>query len=164
MGAAGGQAGQEVLPAARDRQLGVVLGSVLHQGALGRRFDAVVRAKPAWLAEARRQQLLAFYRFLDELGMSIGELGLRFAVSGPEASTVLIGPKTAAQVEEAVAAVGRGPLPADVLARLDQLAALVPYRPFEEPMILPLGNPRSYYGPGPANLGAGIPVGKLPPG
>jgi hypothetical protein len=68
---------------------------------------------------------------------------------------VLIGPKTARQVEEAVAAVERGPLPADVLARLDEIAARVPFRPFEEPMILPLSRPTTYTGPGPANLGRG---------
>lgn len=44
---------------------------------------------------------------------------------------------------------------------LDAIAALVPFRPFEEPMILPLNKPRSYYGPGVANLGAGAPVGKI---
>ena len=156
------EAEQEVLPVARAQNLGVVLGSVLHQGALGRRYDEVVRAKPAWLAAARQKQLLAFYRFLDELGMPIVELGLRFALSNRQVGTVLVGPKTAAQVEESVAAAAKGPLSADVLARLDKLAAMVPFRPFEEPMILPLGNPRGYYGPGMANLGAGVPVGKLP--
>ena len=36
---------------------------------------------------------------------------------------------------------------------------MVPYRPFEEPMVLPIGKP--YFGPGMANLGEGIQVGKL---
>jgi hypothetical protein len=38
---------------------------------------------------------------------------------------------------------------------------MVPYRPFEEPMILPLNNPSGYHGPAMANLGAGAPVGKM---
>jgi aryl-alcohol dehydrogenase-like predicted oxidoreductase len=155
------EAGNEVLPVARERNLGVVLGSVLQQGALGRRYDAVVRARPCWLSRARQEQFLALYQFLDELGMSIVELCLRFAIANADAGTVLIGPKTAAQVEQSVAAVARGPLPADVVTQLDRIAALVPFRPFEEPMILPLSNPRSYYGPGMANLGVGVPVGKL---
>jgi aryl-alcohol dehydrogenase-like predicted oxidoreductase len=155
------EAEAEVLPAAKERDMGIVLGSVLQQGALGRRYDDVVRARPMWLAKARQEQFLAFYRLLDELGMSIVELCLRFAISNPDASTVLIGPKTAEQVTTSVAAVEKGPLPADVLAQLDRLAALVPERPFEEPIILPLGRPHSYHGPGLANLGAGAPVGKL---
>lgn len=156
------EAAHELLPTAQAQQMGVVLGSVLHQGALGRRYDAEVRAKPAWLSAARRQQFLDFYQLLDESGISIVELGLRFALANPAASTVLIGAKSPRHVEESVAAAARGPLPADVLARLNVIAAQVPYRPFEEPMILPLNQPHSYYGPGLANLGVGVPVGKLP--
>lgn len=156
------EADQEVIPAARERGMGVVLGSVLQQGALGRRFDEAIRAKPMWLSRARQEQFLEFYRFLDEVGMPIVEMALRFALSSANASTVLIGPKTAEQVAQSVAAAAKGPLPADILAKLDQIAARVPYRPFEEPMILPLSSPHSYQGPGMANLGSGIPVGKLP--
>jgi aryl-alcohol dehydrogenase-like predicted oxidoreductase len=141
--------------------MGIVLGSTLQQGALGRRYDDVVRSKPAWLSQARQQQFLAFYELLDELGLPIVELCLRFALSNTTVGTVLIGAKTAEQVEEAVAVADKGPLPPEVLARLDTIAAMVPFRPFEEPMILPLNTPRSYYGPGLANLGAGVPVGKL---
>jgi hypothetical protein len=45
--------------------------------------------------------------------------------------------------------------------KLDTIAALVPFRPFEEPMILPFNRPGDYYGPGNANVGAGAKVGKL---
>src|SRR5204863_169680 len=82
-------------PAAVQRKMGIVLGSVLQQGALGRRFDDVIRAKPMWLSPVRRAQFLAFYDFLDDLGMPIVELCLRFAISNKDASTVLIGAKTA---------------------------------------------------------------------
>jgi aryl-alcohol dehydrogenase-like predicted oxidoreductase len=156
------EAANEVLPAASDHRMGVVLGSVLQQGALARRHDDVVRHKPMWLSRPRQEQFLALYQFLDELGMSIVELGLRFALSAPGVSTILIGPKTAEQVEEAVVVAAKGPLPTDVLAQLNRIAAMVPFRPFEEPMILPLNQPQGYQGPGMANLGAGIPVGKLP--
>ncbi len=155
------EAEHEVLPAARELGMGVVLGSTLQQGALGRRYDAVIRRKPAWLSKPRQQQLLAFYAFLDELGMPIVELALRFALSCQGLGSMLIGPKTAEQVEQSVAAVAKGPLPADVLARLDALAVMVPFRPFEESMILPLARPDDYHGPGMANLGAGAPVGKI---
>lgn len=155
------EADQEVIPSARERGMGIVLGSALQQGALGRRFDQAIRDKPMWLSRARQEQFLAFYQFLDEVGMSIVELCLRFALSSANANTVLIGPKTAEQVAQSVAAAAKGPLSVDVLAGLDRIAAMVPYRPFEEPMILPLANPHSYHGPGMANLGSGVPVGKL---
>jgi aryl-alcohol dehydrogenase-like predicted oxidoreductase len=156
------EAAHEVIPAAKERNMGIVLGSVLQQGGLARRYDTVVRDKPAWLAQARQGQLLALYQLLDDCGMSIIELGLRFAIGNRDAGSILIGPKTGPQVADSVAAVAKGPLPRDVAARLDEIAALVPYRPFEEPMILPFGNPRGYWGPGMANVGAGAKVGKLP--
>jgi len=155
------EATHEVIPAARERNMAIVLGSALQQGGLGRRYDDVVRQKPAWLSRPRQQQLLAFYQFLDETGIPIVEMGLRFALSNPAIGTLLIGPKTASQVEESVAIAAKGPLPADVLGRLDAIAALVPFRPFEEPMILPLARPRDYNGPGMANIGSGAKVGKL---
>jgi len=125
------EATHEVFPEAKERSMGIVLGSVLQQGGLGRRYDDVVRARPAWLSKARQQQFLAFYLLLDELGMSIVELCLRFAISNTAAHTVLIGPKTAPQVADSVNAVEKGPLPSDVLRKLDAIAALLPYRPFE---------------------------------
>jgi hypothetical protein len=40
-----------------------------------------------------------------------------------------------------------GPLPAEVIGRLDEIAAMVLFRPFEEPFWLPFG--KHYKGPGP---------------
>ncbi len=44
----------------------------------------------------------------------------------------------------------RGPLPRDVMKRLDELAAMVPFRPFQERFGLggALANPTGYKGPG----------------
>lgn len=83
---------------------------------------------------------------------------LRFALSNDFVSTVPIGCKSMEQLEARVAAVEKGPLPADILERLDQIANLVPRRPFEEPMILPFG--KRYNVPGIANMGAAVQVGK----
>jgi aryl-alcohol dehydrogenase-like predicted oxidoreductase len=151
----------EVLPAAEKLGMGIVLGSTLQQGGLGRRYDDIVRSKPIWMSQARQRQFQALYALLDETGIPLVEMCLRFAVSYSSASSILIGPKTAKQVEDSVAAIAKGPLPAELLQRLDEIAAMVPSRPFEEPMILPLANPHGYTGPGMANLGAGVKVGKL---
>jgi aryl-alcohol dehydrogenase-like predicted oxidoreductase len=154
------EAVNEVLPTAQEKQMGIVLGSVLQQGGLARRYDDVVKQKPIWLSHARQQQFLAFYQFLDEIGLPIVELGLRFGLSNPAIGTILIGPKNESQIAEAAAAVEKGPLPADILQRLDAIAAMVPFRPFEEPMVLPFNRPHDYTGPGCANTGQGVPVGK----
>ncbi len=153
------EAKQELIPAAVERDLGIVLGSTLGQGFLARRADDEVRRKPMWLSSARQQQLLAYYQLLDEAGMKPVELCLRFAISDPAITTIPVGCKTLDHLEASVAAVEKGPLPTDVATRLDEIAAMVPARPYEEPMILPLG--KNYYGPGIANMGAAVQVGKI---
>jgi len=147
------EAADELLPLAAQLGMGILVGSVYGQGGLGRRFDEEVRARPPWLSRPRQRQLLAFYELADRCGLSITELGLRFVLSNPDISCALIGAKSAAQLEASVEAGEKGSLPADVLALLGEIAAMVPFRPFEEPMILPLG--QKYFGPGLPNLGAG---------
>jgi aryl-alcohol dehydrogenase-like predicted oxidoreductase len=140
------EAGEGVIPAARAQNMGVIVGSPLQQGALARRHDEEVRRGARWLSPPRRQQLLDLYALLDEWGMGLPETGLRFVLSNPEVSCTLMGARSVAEVEANVAAVAKGPLPRELLEKLEELAGRVPYRPCEEPAVLPLG--REYRGPG----------------
>jgi len=142
------EAENEVLPAAVEQGMGIIAGSPLQQGALSRRYDDQVRHGAPWLSKPRREQYLKLYALLDELEMPIAELAMRFVLSNPAVDTVLTGARSALEVEQNVATLDKGPLPSDVLARLDEIAAMVPFRPFEEPFGLPFGRP--YAGPGPA--------------
>lgn len=153
------EAKQTVMAAAKQHDMGIVLGSSLGQGFLTRRSDDELAANPVWLSKARQEQFLAYYNLLDESGLSAVELCLRFAISDPDVSTVPVGCKTVQHLEASVAAVEKGVLPADILSRLDEIAAMLPSRPYEEPMILPFG--KNYFGPGIANMGAAVQVGKL---
>ena len=146
------EAENEVLPAAREMGMGIILGSPLQQGALARRWDAQVNTGAPWMSKPRREQFKALYAYLDETGMDVAEAGLRFAISNPDVSTVLMGAASPEEVERNVAAVGKGPLPERVLGRLSEIAAMVPFRPFEEPFGIGwvLADPRSYRGPGAA--------------
>ena len=146
------EAEDDIFPAARDMKMGVIIGSALQQGGLGRRYDEVVRSKPPWLSRSRQAQFLALYDLLDETNIELPEMALRFALNHPQVHTVLIGPKNADQVEQSVVAAARGPLPPDVLGRIDEIWQMCPMRPFEEPMVLPFKNPE-YFGPGMANHG-----------
>lgn len=152
------EAALELLPAAQRLGMGVMAGSVMQQGGLAKRYDAQLKRKPAWMSAARHAQFLALYALLDDTGLTLPEIGVRFAAAHPAVSCVLVGTSKTAHLEAAVQAFERGPLPEDVRTRLDAIAAMLPYRPFEEPMILPMDKP--YFGPGPARLGMGIPVGK----
>lgn len=134
-----------VLPAARAQGMGIVVGSPLQQGALARRYDEVYSGA-RWLSPPRQAQFQALYAFAEHLDMSLPELALRFVISNPAVDSVLMGARSAWEVEQNVASVEKGPLPRDVLARLDAIAAMVPFHPFEEPFVLPFGRP--YRGPG----------------
>ncbi len=137
-----------VLPEAERQRMGVMLGSPLQQGALARRYDAEIETGAPWLSPPRREQFRALYRLVDEGGIPLPELALRFALSDPRGNTVLTGARNPAEVEANLDAAARGPLPPDLLDRLREIAALVPFRPFEEPFCLPFG--RAYRGPGKA--------------
>ena len=129
----------EVIPAAKKQGMGIIIGSPLQQGALARRYDDEINHGARWLSSPRCAQYKALYAFLDEIGMSLPELALRFVISNPDISTVLMGARSVAEVEANVRAVEAGPLPADILARIREIAAMVPFRPFEEPFSLPFG-------------------------
>ena len=135
----------EVLPAAKKQGMGIVIGSPLQQGALARRYDEEVRHGARWLSSPRRAQYIALYDFLDEIKLPLAEAGLRFVISNPDISCTLMGARSAKEVEQNVAAIEKGPLPVDVLKRLNEIAAMVPFRPFEEPFGLPFT--RDYWGP-----------------
>lgn len=154
------EAESTVISAATVCEMGIVLGSVMGQGFLTRPHMVSDPSNDVWISQARRQQLQQYASLLEESGMSAVELCLRFAIADTRVHTIPIGCKTIEQLETCVTAVEKGPLPADVRSRLDEIAAMLPYRPYEEPMILPLG--KSYHGPGIANMGAAVQVGKLP--
>ena len=136
-----------VIPEAKKQNMGVVAGSPLQQGWLARRFDAEIENPPAWLSPPRRDQLKALYAYLDESGMPITDLAIRWVISNEDIDTTLMGARSVQEVEMNVAAVEAGPLPDEVLARLDEIAAMVPFRPFSEPFGCQLANP-GYRGPG----------------
>lgn len=137
----------EVLPAAQKQGMGIIIGSPLQQGALARRYEDEVNHGARWLSSPRRAQFKRLYALLDEIDMPIAELALRFVLSNPAISTTLMGARSVAEVEANVRAAEAGPLPLDLLARIQEIAAMVPFRPFEEPFGLPFGKPERQ-GPG----------------
>jgi aryl-alcohol dehydrogenase-like predicted oxidoreductase len=144
------EAALEVLPSASGRSMGIVVGSPLQQGALARRYDETIGDPDVyWLSQPRREQFRELYRFVDECGIPLAELALRFVISNPLVHTLLMGARSESEVEQNVTAIGKGPLPADVLKRLDEIAARVPFRPFNEPFGLGwiMGDPKTHKGP-----------------
>ena len=136
----------EVLPECARQGVGVIAGSPLQQGALAKRYDEEIRSGARWLSTPRREQYRRLYALVDEVGIPLPELALRFVLSNPAIHMTLMGARSVAEVEANARAAEQGPLPEDLLCRLDEIAAMVPFRPFEEPFNLPFERP--YAGPG----------------
>jgi len=144
------EAEAELLAAAKAQNVGVIVGSPLQQGAFAGRFEDIFDDRVVWLSGRRKQQFRALYDLQDELGLTMPELALRFVISNPDIACVLMGARSEAEVEQNCAAVEAGPLPQDALTRLDEISAMLPYRPYEEPAGIGwfLRNPFDYKGPG----------------
>jgi aryl-alcohol dehydrogenase-like predicted oxidoreductase len=138
-----------ILPEARKQNMGVFLASPTQQGWLARRFDKEIENGALFLSPPRRAQFKALYELCDDCGIEMPVLCLRWALGVPGVSSVLTGPRSVAQLEQNIQAVEQGPLPDDVNRRLDEIAALVPFRPYDEPVECAFGKP-DYWGPGPA--------------
>lgn len=128
----------ELVPEAKKHNVGIFLASPTQQGWLATRFDEQLKtANARWISNPRREQLLRLYALVDEIGIPIAELSLRWALSQADASVVLTGPRNLAQLRQNVQAAEEGALPADVMERIDEIAAMVPFRPYEEPFGCP---------------------------
>jgi aryl-alcohol dehydrogenase-like predicted oxidoreductase len=137
------EAAIELLPEARRQNMGILLASPTQQGWLAHRYDSQIKqANSRWLNKPRREQLKKLYALVDETGIPLPELALCWALMNPDASTVLTGPRNLDQLRQNARAAEAGSLPSDIVDRLDEIASIVPFRPFEEPFGCPLrGNP-----------------------
>jgi D-threo-aldose 1-dehydrogenase len=132
-----------VIPACKEHNVGIVAGSPLQQGALTARFDERIETNK-WMAPQRKAQYRALYAYLDEIEMDIIECAMRFVFSNPDIDCTLTGARTIEQLDQNLDAYNKGPLPDEVMTRLDEIYAMQPCRPFEEPFGLPFGSDQRY--------------------
>ena len=133
------EAEREIVPAARAQNMGIVIGSPLQQGAVAKRYDEEVDGKARWLRPRAVRSSALCMTFLMKSKCRFMKIAIRFILSNPEVSCVLMGARSAAEVESNVASVEKGTLAPEILQRLDEIAAMVPFRPYEEPFSLPFG-------------------------
>ena len=115
-----------VVPLADARGIGVIARCVFdHSAALAGVATVESLARDVKLSNASSEIVTEYLRRIDRLrdealahGMTLAELGVRFVLSRPGVSTVAISTATPAQVDEVVAAAGRGPLPDALFDRI----------------------------------------------
>ncbi|MFJ7422058.1 aldo/keto reductase [Streptomyces uncialis] len=122
------RAEMEIIPAAQEYGLGVIPWSPLHGGLLGgvlRKEATGGRSASGTAAEvladpAARAKVQAYEDLLGKHGLEPGEVALAWLLSRPGVTGPIVGPRTAAQLDSAVRAVGLS-LSAELLAELDAL-------------------------------------------
>jgi aryl-alcohol dehydrogenase-like predicted oxidoreductase len=121
----------QLIDLAAERRTGVIAIRVLAAGALSgsaaRHRNAAQAVAPiaTHTTFAEDVALAQRFRFLvrDGYAASLVEAAIRFAIGKPEISTALVGISNLDQLEQAVAAAERGPLPAEASERLRQVWA-----------------------------------------
>ena len=122
----------EVLPAVEAENTGCIVFSPLAQGMLtgkylGGTLPAASRAadeSSVFLNEEKVQadmeKVAALNNIANAAGIPLTQLALRWLLRRKEVTSVLIGARTVAQLEQCAEAAGQEPLPADVLAAIDR--------------------------------------------
>lgn len=122
----------EVLPAVEAENTGCIVFSPLAQGMLtgkylGGTLPAVSRATDASSVflnaekvRADMEKVTALNNIANAAGIPLTQLALRWLLRRKEVTSVLIGARTVAQLEQCAEAAGQEPLPADVLAAIDR--------------------------------------------
>ena len=67
-----------VIPAARKKDMGIVVGSPLQHGALAQCYIEEIERGARWIAAPRREQYRRLYALVKDLDIPLPELGLRF--------------------------------------------------------------------------------------
>jgi aryl-alcohol dehydrogenase-like predicted oxidoreductase len=124
------EAGDGVLPAAAAHDMGVAIGAPYRQGLL-------TTTDPALRGQLRAQQrssvppgiidrIAAAQEIARQTGLSMVELGLRWLLSDPRVHTVVVGPRSQAELEQNVAWAAAGPLEEAVVKELAALRHIEP--------------------------------------
>jgi aryl-alcohol dehydrogenase-like predicted oxidoreductase len=124
------RAEMEVIPAAEAYGLGVIPWSPLHGGLLGgvirkERDGDSGRSKGGRAAAAladpeQRARIQAYEDLCEKYDMEAGDVGLAWLLSRPGVTGPIVGPRTQAQLDSAVRAVGLD-LPEEFLTSLDEI-------------------------------------------
>ncbi len=119
----------ELLPQARQRNVGVMIRMPLARGLLTGKFPVGQEIpanqqwrRPAGEALQRRLRRIEQLRFLERGGQTLGQAAIRFVLANPAVHCAIPGARTVQQLEDNVSAAD-GDLTADELVRIRELQA-----------------------------------------
>jgi aryl-alcohol dehydrogenase-like predicted oxidoreductase len=130
-----------ILQTAQKHEMGIVCGSPVQQGVLAKIYQNDVVDNPIpELDSRRRKQFVELYELVNDTGITMPELCIRFLLSDPRVSTVLTGVRNIEELESNVESACKGALPQEIIDRLLAIYQILPDKPEGEPLALPLKN------------------------
>jgi len=113
---------REIMAAAKARGVGVLGIRAVQAGALTAALDRTVKDSHPESADFRRAA--PFRALCSELGVDPADLAHRYALSMTGVDSVILGVKNRAELKACLNAEAQGPLPAELMARIDGLGLI----------------------------------------
>lgn len=108
------QFAQKVFPSAQEKNIGVIVKDGMARGKLSAKFTEVT-------TDEERMRIEKIKSLADRHKMSLSELAVRFVISNPTVSSVIIGTKKSDHLNSNIAAVRQGNLPPDVVQAIHEM-------------------------------------------
>ena len=112
---------REVLPLARARNVGVVLGGIFRVLNIFDNITEWLASPPSGTTRELRDSVERLYSVQRDSGLSLVELTIRYLLADRDVTAILVGAAKPAEIEESVEAAEKGPLPADLHAAIEDL-------------------------------------------
>ncbi|MBI2427398.1 MAG: aldo/keto reductase [Ignavibacteriales bacterium] len=105
---------REVFPRAKEKQIGVIIKDGMARGKLSPKFADVATPE-------ERKQIEILKSLADKHAMSLSELALRFVISNPIVSSVIIGTKKQEHLNSNIVSVKQRELPSELVHAIGEL-------------------------------------------
>jgi len=117
---------ETLIPTAKKKDIGVILGSPLQQGKLAVPHPEWLEEPPDWMNADTQQRFRALYEIHRETGISLAELSVRYLLANPDFTSLVVGSTNVAHLEENVQHALAGPLPEEIHNKIDELGKVFP--------------------------------------
>lgn len=114
---------RRALPLAAKRGVATLAGGVLQCGRLAEINDDWLATPPDWMTPDLRERFARLYAISRDTKLSLPELTIRYLLADERLHVILLGARSAAEVEASVVAAVAGPLPPSVHAALQAIGS-----------------------------------------
>jgi L-galactose dehydrogenase len=115
---------KQAVPLAKERDAAVIIGAIFYMGRMAVPHPEWLSEPPEWMTGDLKSRYERLYALQSESGLSLVEMSVRFTLSHPDPSVILVGVKNHAELEESLEAAEAGALPDDLYREIDALGTM----------------------------------------